>query len=454
MARKAIDRFSIRYTTFKNYSRVGQWVFYRKIQSKFHKRIPHDRPVLLAPNHQNALMDAMVPIMGCRRDPIFLTRGDIFSKKLVAGIFRVFKMLPVYRIRDGASELGKNEAIFKESMDALLRKKCPVAIMPEGNHGEKRRLRPLVKGIFRIAFQAQESYGEKPGVVIVPVGIDYSNYSAFRSHSFVQFGEPIEVCEYWAEFKENPARAMNAIRARLSTEMKKYIIHIESEDHYDTYMLLRKVYNKRMRERLGIRKKDQYHKLLADQAMINGLYSIEESSPEKMPPLSEKSKEYETGVERLHMRDWVFQKERHSLFLILFATLGMLITLPAFLYGLICNYLPYWLINRIAIKTIKDIQFRSSVKYIVGLIILPIYYLILFILAWIFANHGWIKWAFLASLPLVGLFAHTWYIWLMKISSLWRYEVKTLAGNKELRSLKELRTQISDLAETMITDPS
>ncbi len=112
-------------------------------------------------------------------------------------------MLPIYRIRDGASELSKNDDIFNESMQVLHRKKSPVTIYAEGNHGDKRRLRPLVKGIFRIAFQAQESYGENPGVVLVPCGIDYSDYTNFRSKLFVQYGEPIEVSEYYAEFKEN-----------------------------------------------------------------------------------------------------------------------------------------------------------------------------------------------------------------------------------------------------------
>jgi 1-acyl-sn-glycerol-3-phosphate acyltransferase len=205
MAKKTIDRFSLRYRLLKTYAMFAHWIFYRRIEVKFRERIPGDRPVLLAPNHQNALMDAMAPLLTTSHDPVFLARADIFKKKFVAGILRLFKILPVYRIRDGASELGKNEDVFQEAMDVLLRKKCPVAIMPEGNHGNKRRLRPLVKGIFRVAFQAQEQFGEQPGVVIVPVGIDYSNYSIFRGKLFVQFGEPIEVNKYYSSYLQNQA---------------------------------------------------------------------------------------------------------------------------------------------------------------------------------------------------------------------------------------------------------
>jgi len=126
----------------------------------------------------------MAPLLTCRRDPVFLARADVFANKFLAGILRLLKILPVYRIRDGVGELAKNEAIFQETMEVLRRGKCPVCIMPEGNHGTKRKLRQLVKGIFRVAFQAQEAFGEQPGVVIVPVGIDYSNYYTFRSKLF------------------------------------------------------------------------------------------------------------------------------------------------------------------------------------------------------------------------------------------------------------------------------
>lgn len=451
MKKKIIDRFSIRYIISRTYIMSGHRFFYRKMQSKFHNRIPKDRPVLIAPNHQNALMDAMANVRSGRRALVFLTRADVFNNRFIAGIFRIYKMLPVYRIRDGASELSKNEDIFNETMQVLLRKKCPVVIYVEGNHGDKRRLRPLVKGIFRIAFQAQESYGEKPGVVIVPCGIDYSNYTNFRSKLFVQYGEPIEVCEYYAEFKENSARAINKIRERLSEEMKKYIIHIPSEEHYDTYMLLRQVYNPRMRERLGFRKRDLYHRLLADQHMIRALTQVEEKQPEKISTLSEHAKEYLGGVKKFGLRDWVFRRNSHSLLGLIIADLGMLIMLPVFLYGVITHFLIYMICQKVGSK-IKDSQFQSTVKFLLGLILFTVWYPLLFILVMIFTDPAWIKWAFLTSLPVSGLLAHTWFIWFKKMRSLWKYQFMTLAKNKQLERLKDLRKQIVEMTESLISE--
>ena len=68
--------------------------------------------------------------------------------------------------------------------------------MPEGNHGDKQRLRPLVKGTMRIALRAQEKFGNNQGVKIVPVGLDYEDYQKFFQDLLIIYGQPVEVSEY------------------------------------------------------------------------------------------------------------------------------------------------------------------------------------------------------------------------------------------------------------------
>ncbi len=403
----------------------------------------------MAPNHQLALMDAMSPLMTSRRDIIFLTRSDVFSNKFIAGILRVFKMLPVYRIRDGASELAKNEDIFNEAFRALSRSKCPVGIMPEGNHGRHRRLRPLVKGIFRIAFKGQEEYGTEPGVVIVPVGLDYSNYLNFRADLHVQYGEPIEVCEYYSAYLENPARAINTIRKRLAEEMRKCMIDIPSDKHYEMYMQLRKTYNRRMRARLGFRKKDLHHRFLADQHMISRIDTAENAEDKRVAELSGVCDEYRKGVGDMGLRDWVFARGSYSIIMLLLGSLGMILLLPAFLYGTLTNYFNYWLGGKISGR-IKDPQFKSTFKFVTGVFITPLYYLILFIPVMILSNPGWIKWALLGSLLPAGIFAISYVTWFIKLRSLWRYQLMTLRKNERLERLKMLRKTILDMAEALI----
>ena len=84
------------------------------------------------------------------------------------------------------------------------------------------------------------------------------------------------------------------------------------------------------------------------------------------------------------------------------------------------------------------------------MVLFPIYYLILFILVWILTDPGWIKWAFLASLPLTGLFAHIYFIWFKKLRSMWKYQVLGLRKNKLLESLQILRKDIILMVDELI----
>ena len=145
-------------------------------------------------------MDALIVLFSAPGDVVFLARADIFNKRLLAFFLNSLKMLPVFRQRDGAAELGKNQEIFDISVD-VLKNKHYLCVMPEGNHGHQRKLRTLVKGIFRIAFKAQEEYGNKPFVKIVPVGLDFGDYVKQNQTLFIKYGKPIEMSEYWESMR-------------------------------------------------------------------------------------------------------------------------------------------------------------------------------------------------------------------------------------------------------------
>ncbi|MEE9461586.1 MAG: hypothetical protein V3V53_07130, partial [Bacteroidales bacterium] len=262
-------------------------------------------------------------------------------------------------------------------------------------------------------------------------------------------GEPIEVSEYFAAYLENQPKAINMIRERLAGEMKKYMIDIQSEDHYEMYMLLRSVYNDDMRKQTGHEKNTLYNRLVADHQMIRKLFKVEQQEGEKIEALDKLCTTYIEGVKDLGMRDWLFKHSRYSWIALILADLGILALLPVFMYGAITNYFPYWLTAKLS-KKLKDPQFHSTFKFVIGMILFPLYYLILLIPVWILTDPGWIKWAFLAGLPVTGLFAHTYFIWFKKLRSLWKYQLLTSRKNEQLESLKNLRKNIIITVDELI----
>jgi 1-acyl-sn-glycerol-3-phosphate acyltransferase len=388
-------------------------MYYRKIQIQNTERIPEGEAVILAPNHQNALMDAMAFVAGIKYQTVFLARADIFKGQFAINLLTFIKILPIYRMRDGIASLQKNNEIFDLTVHVLRNKINPLCMFPEGNHGDRRRLRPLVKGLFRIAFKAQEDYGKNKGVKIIPVGIDYSHYQKFRQTQFINFGEPIEVCEYWADFEENPTIAMNKLRDRLATEMKKIMIHIETEEYYELYMGLRKIFNKKLCAKEGLKSGDLYQEFQADKKLIAALDRCLAEDPGKIQQLDSVYKKYCSLREKLNFRDWVPGGRRYSVILNALAVVISVITLPLVILGLFNNWPHFFLPLRI-IKGIRDRQFHSTAKWAAGLAILIIYHLILAILALIFLPHWWLKLLYILTLPSSGLFALSYRKFLLK----------------------------------------
>jgi len=193
MGKENIEKYSAGYALLK--SVAGFWhnnVFYRKVIVLGRENINQGDALIFAPNHQNALMDALAVLFTHKGQPIFLARADIFKRKTIAAILYFLKILPVYRIRDGFSSLKGNDEIFTKTID-VLRNKNGLVILPEGDHAGFRRLRQLKKGICRVAFQSDEATGFTLKIKIIPVALEFSNYSRFRQVLTVEYGKPIEV---------------------------------------------------------------------------------------------------------------------------------------------------------------------------------------------------------------------------------------------------------------------
>ncbi|NOZ34893.1 MAG: hypothetical protein GXO80_06305 [Chlorobi bacterium] len=133
-----VEKFSIRYAVLKVYAKfVHDKIFYKKVKYFGTENIPKNKPVLIAPNHQNALMDALAIIFALDKQIVFLARSDIFQNRMVAKILFFLKILPVFRMRDGKEKLKLNETIYNKTIQ-ILKKKRPVVIFPEAQHIDKR----------------------------------------------------------------------------------------------------------------------------------------------------------------------------------------------------------------------------------------------------------------------------------------------------------------------------
>jgi 1-acyl-sn-glycerol-3-phosphate acyltransferase len=422
MGKENIEKYSARYALLKSFA--GFWhntVFYRKVIVLGRENINPEHHLIFAPNHQNALMDALAVLFTQDSQLIFLARADIFKKRIVAAILYFLKILPVYRIRDGFSNLKGNDEIFIKTID-VMKSKNGLVILPEGDHAGFRRLRQLKKGICRVAFQSDEATGFNLKIKIMPVGIEYSNYSRFRQVLTVIYGKPIEISEFVGLYKESPERALNELRLRLSNEMKNNMVHIESEDDYEAIDELRSIINGRFSDDIVS------PKFFRDRELISKMNTLKNSDPARYREICSLSLDIKNKAKKFNIDYRILEKKKHPLGWLIAGIIGIIITFPLYLYGNIFN-LTFLEIPNLQIRKIRDPQFHSSIRYGLSLVLSFIFLPLYLILSLLIFSSWWIGILIFLTLPLSGLFAWNYYLQFRRITG--GFRVRKYIGNKD-----------------------
>lgn len=161
--------------------------FCRKIIINKKEVLKEKGPLLLAGNHPNSFLDAVI-INSLFEQPVWsLARGDVFKKPFYIKLLTSLKILPVYRTSEGAENLGINYETF-ESCKKIFQKNGIVLIFSEGKCVNEWHLRPLKKGTARLSIGSWE---QKIPLKIIPFGINYSSFRRFGKNIFLNFGNAI-----------------------------------------------------------------------------------------------------------------------------------------------------------------------------------------------------------------------------------------------------------------------
>ena len=217
-----------RYRVFRRY--VDWCTGHAYSELKVEGSIPDDgRAVLIAPNHSNALMDALVVLRSCPDVCAFGARADIFKKPLLAKFFTFLRILPIARRRDGLREVAKNLEVMPK-IHAVLHHHVPFCLFPEGRQRAMYSLLPIHKGMVRIAVK---NAIDQP-TWIVPAGINHSDFFHLRARCTLKYGEPIDVNRFVEEHKGMlKSDLYEAMSDELSKRIKELILYIPDDEHYE-----------------------------------------------------------------------------------------------------------------------------------------------------------------------------------------------------------------------------
>lgn len=421
--------------------------FYGKYIVTGQENIPTSGPVIFAPNHVNALMDALavLSVTPDHYSTTFLARADLFNKKKLVKPLGFVKIMPAFRIRDGYENLGRNADVFNKCVE-LLDTGNALCLMPEGNQEVEKFIRPLVKGIFRIAFQAQEKIGIEKPVKIVPIGIDIEHLVKFGKHIIINVGKPIDVSEYMPLYADNQAQAMNLIRDRLYNDLCELTLHLDSKEYYEDLETLSEVGSKPIPEpELTKAVEETLQQFKARQKAANKLVSIAKNDPERMAELSKLATDYRIMLKKCGLRNSNIVSNTKSSLSTILSVFGLLVSFPVFAIGFLLNFLPFFAPVLIRKKMkIKFEGFISSVQYVSAILTFPLFYLLQTVGFGLITGSSW--WLIMLFIPfqwLSGVFAFAWYKFLK--ATIAQLSVIRLKRNKQFDGILKIYNDIHQL---------
>jgi glycerol-3-phosphate O-acyltransferase/dihydroxyacetone phosphate acyltransferase len=177
-------------------------------------RIPADGPLVIAANHPNALVDALVVATTLRRRVRLTAKATLFEHPVLASVLRAIGVVPLRRAKDelaarraGAVSVERNAESFRQVTDALLRRRV-VLVFPEGISHDEPALARLKTGAARMALTAAAAGAR--GVRVLPLGLIFEQKERPRSRVLVRIGEPIDVDAWRARTGSEDAELLTA----------------------------------------------------------------------------------------------------------------------------------------------------------------------------------------------------------------------------------------------------
>ena len=451
---KAIQENNKIYNLLSPLVQFGTRCHYNRFDVHGLENLPAEGAYIIAPCHQQCLMEPLAVLCFAPKPPVFLARADIFARASIRAILTFLKILPVYRIRDGQSNLSKNNTTFDASRKVLL-DGFPLCLMAEGRHNNRHHLLKMGKGMFRIAGETQMKMGRSP-LYIVPTGIDFDDYERPYSNLVVNIGTPIPVQPFMDDYRNNEPLALNRMRDALTNALSSLMHDIRDEDHYDEIMTLCHVLNREMRHREGLHNSPWNRFLMRQRISLEMDRLAAENTEGKFLSLVKKSGFLIDQCRRLHLpqrllsEHWTLAGTLLALsFIVAFAAAVMWVPFLRWIvcFCLLCYPLLVLPTHLVVKPLIADPQFRSSINFGVRFFLSILYALVIGVVmaccqgGWMgrLADIGaWWGVAAVAMVPIEAALAGPLTVFFRNLFSNLHYWLLRLFRHRTMRGIKDI----------------
>lgn len=398
-----------RYFALKSWCDATVRSLFSKIDSEGWENVPTDGAVIMAPNHCNTLMDALVVLQDRKDATLFGARADVFRKPILNKFLRFLRILPIPRVRDGLQEVLHNRETMDEVVECLGHG-MRYAMFAEGTHRPMHSLLPLKKGITRTALLANERFGGSKPVYIVPMGLEYEDYYRLQTSLKIRYGKPINVTEYVAAHPDaGEAEIHRGLLGILKERIAGLITYLPDDESYEGRWTLTKMAG-------------QDAAMAADDVLVSEAAGFEHKRKEA------------------RLSSWSFGR-RHLSLRVLGKVLLALVFLPCFLFAAVAAA-PLWLVSGHIVRGLKDKAFARTARFGVkfaGTLLMVIVWALVFFLC--------LPWKAAVIAFILAAMSHRFFYASLNFVRILVSDIRLLFGHKEL---KETYARLSAKANTLM----
>jgi glycerol-3-phosphate O-acyltransferase/dihydroxyacetone phosphate acyltransferase len=396
----------VAYRSLRGVARLLLWIFYRRIEVVGLDRIPAGGPVILAANHQNALVDPALLLASIPRRLVPVAKAPLFRHPLVGPLLGLIGAIPVHRRQDAGSDPTRNEALFRAAAAALARG-LAVLIFPEGVSQPEPRLMPLRTGAARMLLGAEVPASGRLGVKLIPVGLILDEPGTFRvGRALVLVGDPVPAEDCVGLHASEPDRAVRQLTERLTGALGRLIV--EAGDRRTLALV-------RAAEAIWAEESPQGSRRAPSRAewrrrAVRAYRYLLTRQPGRAEAMRTRLERYAKDLELAGLTDRQLAQPYSPAVVWRYAMrqgTALLLGLPLALWGIANHVIPYQLTS-LTLRLLRpgpDVE--ATYKLGAGVILYPVCWAAEAWLAWRLGGAWWLA-LFVVSLAPTGFFALTW----------------------------------------------
>jgi glycerol-3-phosphate O-acyltransferase / dihydroxyacetone phosphate acyltransferase len=379
-------------------------LFYRRVDVVGLERIPARGPLIIAPSHNNALVDGLLLLAKAPRPLMPVAKAPLFHHPLIGPFLKLVGAVPVHRRQDAGEDPARNLAMFSAVADAL-RGGGAILIFPEGVSQPEPTLMPVRTGAARMLLAAR-AQGSQP-VTLLPVGLLFHEPGTFRAGwALVVFGDPVPSEDCVTQAARAPQEAARRLTERLAEALRRLIVEVEDRHTLRLVEHAEAVWREERPE--GAR--DPAARAEWRQRAARAYRYLSAREPERIAALRRQLERYVKDLESAGLTGQQLAETYPPRVVAGYAfsqATALLVGLPLAFWGLVNHAPAYWLTALAARLARPEPDTEATFKLAAALVLYPVVWVAEGWTAWRLGG-GWLLAVFLVALLPTGFFALSW----------------------------------------------